>query len=158
MIFVDTREKENKHILNFFEKNGIEYQIKTLKFADYATDKNEFIRVERKKDIVEFAGNCGKNHVRFKKQLEKAKEANCRMIILIEQKFKLSELFMWKNFKAKPVYRNLKDGTIKKIEPINGKQIYAIVKKWCEKYDIEVRFCDKEWSGTIISEVLECKD
>ena len=40
IILCDTREKKNKSILNYFDKNGIDYIITKLDAGDYTLFKN----------------------------------------------------------------------------------------------------------------------
>ena len=36
VILIDTREKENSHITNYFDKKGIKYKKQALEFGDYS--------------------------------------------------------------------------------------------------------------------------
>lgn len=158
MILIDTREQANTHILRDFEKAGIidgcESFNEPIEFGDYySTETN--ITVERKKNLTEFAGNCGKGHARFKNELEKLKRSCGKMYILIEQDITYEEMESWVNPKGKIKYRKLRDGTVKPIRPMNGHQMKAICDRWLEQYDIEFIFCTKKQAGNKILELLE---
>ena len=87
MIQIDTREQNNKHIIKYFENMGVEYFCEKLDFGDYTNPLNENkVVIDRKKDLVEWAGNLGKGHQRFKAELERAKDCGYKVIVLIEQK------------------------------------------------------------------------
>lgn len=63
------------------------------------------ICVDRKKDLVEVAGNiCGKQHERFRNELIRAKENGIKLYVLIEEENikQLDEVQFWKS----PVYKS----------------------------------------------------
>ena len=61
MIYVDTREKKNEHIIRYFEKNGICYERKKLDVCDYTSGTGVWI--ERKQNLLELAGNITKENI-----------------------------------------------------------------------------------------------
>lgn len=83
VILVDTREKQNSHITESFDKNGIAYKKKALDYGDYSfmLPKNEALSiprdmyfnqkicVERKASLEEISGNLTKERDRFEKEL-----------------------------------------------------------------------------------------
>lgn len=83
IILVDTREKENLHITDSFDKNKIAYKKKALDYGDYsfmlpANEKLSIPRdmmfdkkvvVERKGSLEEISGNLTNNRDRFEKEL-----------------------------------------------------------------------------------------
>jgi len=94
-IIVDTREKENTHITNFFDKKKIKYINKSLDQGDYSfflPQNNELsiprdifynkqISIERKASLEELSNNFSQQRDRFEKEfcLYKGK-----MFLLIE--------------------------------------------------------------------------
>jgi len=98
IILIDSREKENSHILNYMAVNKISVKRKqTLKFGDYSfidhnTDYRNLIVIERKNSLDELALNLtsGKKdnpvnrRERFKNEFKRAKEAGAKMVLLIE--------------------------------------------------------------------------
>jgi len=95
VILIDTREKQNKHILKFLDYENIKYQSYTFKFADYsfmlpANKKlgiaedvyfdNRMV-IERKNSIEELCGNIGTNRERFKRELDKAGRSKFTLLI-----------------------------------------------------------------------------
>ena len=94
VILVDTREKSNAHIIEYFEKQGIKYEIKKLDYGDYSCyipvvenidnpmfDFREIISIERKADLNELAGNLTKGRERFENELKRVRG---KMILMIE--------------------------------------------------------------------------
>jgi hypothetical protein len=98
IILIDSREKENSHILNYMAVNKISVKRKqALKFGDYSfidhnTDYRNLITIERKNSLDELALNLtsGKKdnpinrRERFKNEFKRAKEAGAKMVLLIE--------------------------------------------------------------------------
>lgn len=154
IIAVDSREQSNSHIVRYFDKVGIEhYDSESLVCGDYYADGK--VVVERKRSLIEFANNCGKQHQRFKRELERARECGVKMYILIEQPMEYQDLAKWVNPKGKTKYRRLKDGTLKEIKPMNGLLMKRICDRWKEQYDIDFVFVDKRDSGEMIIKLLE---
>ena len=78
-IIVDTREQQNQHILNYFGKKKIKYEIKKLDAGDYsvkltacpemglARDCYIPVTIEKKNSIGELAGSSSRRKVRSRK-------------------------------------------------------------------------------------------
>lgn len=155
MIQIDTREQNNKHIIKYFENMGVEYFCEKLDFGDYTNPLNEKkVVIDRKKDLVEWAGNLGKGHQRFKAELERAKDCGYKVIVLIEQKLNYDDLKTWQNPMAVNKMRVLRDGTQVARPAMTGLQMWKICEKWKQKYDLNIWFCEKETSGSIIATCL----
>lgn len=75
-ILVDSREKENSHILNVFKEMEINYDDKNkLDVGDYMYSYNGVVGdviIERKNGLTELGRNVGKNRDRFKREFERA--------------------------------------------------------------------------------------
>ena len=103
-IIIDTREKEIDHIEKAFKKNNIDYIRRALPIGDYIVEGLggyvPNIVIERKASIDEIIGNLldkatvdenGNN--RFIRELIRAKRANKKFILLIEdEKFYINLL------------------------------------------------------------------
>lgn len=84
-IIIDTREKKYNHITSFFLTNNIPFKHAKLDFGDYAIEGYQNILViERKASIDEISGNFFKNRKRFENELQRAKDSNCRIKVLLE--------------------------------------------------------------------------
>lgn len=94
-IIIDTREKQIDHILKAFKKNNIDYIRRALPIGDYIIEGSNGhvpnVVIERKASIDELVGNLldtstkdenGNN--RFIRELIRAKKANKKFILLIE--------------------------------------------------------------------------
>ena len=99
-ILVDTREKANSHIIEFFNKKKIPYKIQKLDFGDYSCyipkgtiDKfttdiyftNDFV-IERKANIDEIASNLKDDAARLKKELAHLNMYQIKYLIYVEDK------------------------------------------------------------------------
>ena len=148
-IVSDTREKKNQHVLKYFEEHGVDYIIRKLDYGDYQDEEHTEICIDRKQNIAELAKNCTVEAERFKKELERAQRANSRLVILVEQnRYKdrdewvqvndIADLMLWSNPHT----------------TIRGEKVFRVLSAWVNKYDIEVRFCDKRVTGRKILEIL----
>lgn len=92
VILVDTREKENKHITDYFNQKGIRWATQALKYGDYTIKIespsayrdmyfNDLISIERKANLNELSGNLTRNRERFSDEFFRSKG---RMYLLIE--------------------------------------------------------------------------
>lgn len=147
-IQIDTREKAHAitRILEEFEAQGINYFSSKLYIADYMNLDNPLVFIDRKQNVAEIAQNATSGHKRFKAELERLKQLNAKMYILIEQdtvnrkKIKsLEDIILWKP----------------KFGKIVGEQIYRILASWQYKYNIEFVFCNKRDTGKDIIRLLE---
>ena len=89
VILVDSREKKNQHILDYFISNGIKYRREALNSGDYSfecnlTQYNKTICVERKNSLSEIAGNFTSHRDRFVREFERAKINDTKMHIVLE--------------------------------------------------------------------------
>jgi ERCC4-type nuclease len=150
-LIIDSREKPKaiEGILKVFDSNGINYEKSKLLFGDYMDFSRPQIVVDRKQNIAELAKNCTTDHDRFARELERAKKAGSRLVILVEQnRYKdrdkwvrvetISDLMLWSNPHT----------------TIRGEKIFRILSSWMAKYPIEVRFCDKRNTGKEILRII----
>ena len=151
ILMIDSREKPRAitKIIDYFQQHDIEYDTSKLYAGDYIRYDNPQLIIDRKQSIQELAMNCTKDHARFKRELEKVKVTNSRMIILVEQNSfsdrgkkqkveTIEDLILWS-----PTYGQ-----------ICGEEIYRVLSSWVSKYPIEVEFCSKRSTGKRIAEIL----
>jgi ERCC4-type nuclease len=86
MYTVDSREKKNQHILDYFDRHNIEYEIRKLDTADYWNDENPNVVIDRKRNLNEVAQNlCSPDSSRFWREIRRSCSEKKNMIILVEQ-------------------------------------------------------------------------
>ena len=95
VIIVDSREKSNKHITDYFDKHKIKYIKKALKCGDYSfcIEKNEKLSIlrdiyfdneiiiERKANIEELSGNFTTSRTRFEEEFSTSL-ANTKYLVI----------------------------------------------------------------------------
>ena len=95
IVLIDTREQKNKHIIDYLDKRGIEWQSQKLESGDYSikTKTNENIGlpeitlenlccVERKKTLDELIGNLTNGRDRFFREF---KRFNGKLVVVVEE-------------------------------------------------------------------------
>ena len=149
----DTREKKNQHVLSYFDKVGIKYEIAKLDFGDYMDVNRPYLSIDRKQNIAELAKNCTADHERFRRELERAQKANTTLVVLVEQnRYKdrdrwihvesVEDLMLWESPHT----------------TIRGEKVYRVLRSWMAKYPLRVEFCDKRSTGRRIYEIIYEED
>lgn len=151
LLLIDTREKPKaiQSIIKTVEERGVPYARTKLLFGDYADYGRPSIVIDRKQNIAELAKNCTWEHDRFRAELERAKAANARLIILVEQnRYKdrdkwihvesIEDIMLWSSPHT----------------TIRGEKVFRVLRAWMSKYDIDVQFCDKRQTGRKILEII----
>lgn len=148
-VLVDTREKRNEHILDYFDRKKILYTKKALDYGDYsfmlpANEKlsiprdlyfNNQIVVERKASLEEISGNLTKERDRFEKELCLAPKTK---VLLIEN----------------ANYSDIATGNYN--TQYNKKSFWASIHSFWFKYNIPVMFMpDNQYSGLFIRGFFE---
>ena len=145
VILVDTREKKNLHILNWFIENNIKYKNLKLDFGDYSfmIPKDEEIGVtedviykdkiaiERKNSLNEISGNFTRGRERFAREFKRAKEKGCDIRLVIEE----------------ADYSDIDKGKYSKMNP---KSMKGSIHSFDSKFDLPVVFIPKEYTGDYI--------
>ena len=149
VILVDTREKVNAHILEYFDKKGIAYKTKALDRGDYSfmIPKNEKLGiprdlyfmnkvvVERKGSLEELSGNLTNERDRFEKELCLAPKDK---VLLVEN----------------ANYSDIATGNYN--TKYNKKSYWGAIHSFWFKYNIPVFFMpDKQYSGLFIRGYFE---
>ena len=149
IILIDSREKQNTHITDSFDKNSIAYKKKALDYGDYsfAIPKNEALSIpkdlyfdkkvciERKASLEEISGNLTKERDRFEKELCLAPKTK---VLLIEN----------------ADYSDVVTGNYK--TQYNKKSFLASLHSFWFKYDIPIFFMpDNKYSGVFIRGYFE---
>ena len=144
MIIVDTREKSWEHIKSFFDKNGIDYEVKKLDTGDYSNTENPSVLIDRKANLQEVCSNLMKgkeNRTRFVKECQRAFSDHVRFIVLIEGTNckTIADVKGWKS----------------KYSKHTGKWLYDEMFRLFLAYNVEWLFCKKNETGKKILELLE---
>ena len=154
-ILVDSREKPKAitGILDYFERNGIEYEVSKLLFGDYMDYNRPQLVIDRKQNIADLAKNCTREHERFRRELERVSKTGSKLVVLVEQN-------RYKDRDEWVQVRQIVD-LIRWSSPhtmVRGEKIYRVLASWTAKYPVEVRFCDKRATGRMITKILYEED
>lgn len=147
VIIEDTRQQSGKHDIkhNWFVTHDISLVRSKLPFGDYAPVPK--ISIDTKRDMDEIAGNiCGKEHKRFINECKAARDAGCKLIILVENDLGISDVSQvhtWEN--PRSIYS---DGCIQ------GPRLQKAMETIQERYGVTFMFCSPEESAQRITELL----
>ena len=145
MIITDSREQKNAHILAYFKRNNIHYEIAKVDTGDYINTDNPLVAIEKKKDLAELCTNlCSSDKARFYREIRRAHDSGIKLIVLCENGGKiksLADVYSWKS----------------KYTKVTGKWLQSEIYKVSVAYNVEFIFCDKRSTGRIIAELLEVK-
>lgn len=149
MIQIDTREHAHaiRRILQTFDETGVEYFFSKLYVGDYQRLDNGLLVVDRKQNLAEIAGNFTQQHERFRSELERAKKAKIRVVVLCEhggQIRSIDDVAEWQNPRLK-----------ESPGAITGERMAKIMRTMSERYGVEWAFCDKRQTGRKIIEILK---
>jgi len=148
-ILIDTREQENSHITDYFDKKKVKYKSKALSYGDYSfcIPQNEALNiprdlyfdkqvmVERKGSLEELSGNFSKGRDRLEKEFALAP---------------LTKALMIENAN----YSDIVTGNYN--TQYNKKSFVATLHTFWFRYNIPVFFMpDNRFSGVFIREYFE---
>ena len=145
-IIEDTRQKKDLHEVKhkYWDNEHIVRIRSALPFGDYIAAPK--IAVDTKQNIHEIALNlcgAGKEKRRFSNECQRAKDAECQLVFLIEDPdyVSIDDLY------GKQIY--IHNGQI-----IPGDQLATAMHTVQNRYGCRFIFCDPKDSGKIISEIL----
>ena len=151
VIQIDTREKPKaiQKILRDFKDHDVKFYSSKMYVGDYGNPKRPDIVVDRKQNLSEICANVGSSkeeHERFRNEIIRANEIGIKVVVLIEHGhgFKtLEDIQWWDNPRLK-----------KSPHATTGDKLYKILSTMCDRYNMEVQFCDKQETGRRIREIL----
>lgn len=135
LIIVDTREKGNKKIINYFNRVEQDYIISKLDAGDYALYKDNSTIIDKKDGLLELSHNlCNTaEHERIKREIARAKEDGCKDFIFLIGESKINSVEDIKNWSS--VHTKVKGITLLKIM-CTMKQKYGVRFIICKKNDM----------------------
>lgn len=160
IIQVDSREQNNKHVLEQFDKLGVKYFVSKLYAGDYTLLHNQSIVIERKKDVLEIASCiCGDNHIRFRNEVIRSRDNGIKLYILIEDEY-IYNIDGVKYYQI-PHYKGnqYKDGKLihkrgEKRSQVNLEALAKAMRTMEEKYDCTFCFAKHNDFGKKVLELL----
>ena len=148
----DTRQKKDKHTIKheWFDNNGVGLVRCKLPFGDYAPIPP--ISIDTKEDMDEIATNiCSSKteHNRFINECKAAKNAGCKLYILVENEVGISDLSQ--------VHKWVNPRRIYSPNCVQGPRLQKAMETISERYDVTFLFCKPEEAGEIIKRLLDGK-
>jgi ERCC4-type nuclease len=139
----DTREKRNDHIKAYFDKHGIEYEIRKLDVGDYQIEGRPQISVDRKRNLQELSKNLmnAKDHSRFWKEVRRARDQKIKLFVLVEhggQIKSIEDVAKWTD----------------KYSGVSGRTLMEAIYRLHIGWNVEILFCSKQQTGKKIIEIL----
>ena len=164
----DTRNQVGRHRIknDWWAAHGVEVVRRKLDFGDYMrADGFSNISIDTKKDVQELAGNCGREHARFARELDRARDAGCRLYVLVEELEAYndrSKLAMWVcrtcrmcgEFRAKRCDPNRDKCRKRRSKPLNGAVLAKIMARLERDHGALFLFCRRGDSARVICDLL----
>lgn len=144
----DTRQQAGKHNIKHAYFDGADVGVVRCKlpFGDYAPVPP--VSIDTKKDMNEIAQNiCGNAHRRFINECKAARDAGCKLIILVENTVgikDISQVHIWQN--PRSCYSP---------NCVQGPRLQKAMETISTRYGTEFRFCEPEEAGGIIIQIIE---
>ena len=143
VMVVDTREKKNEHIIQYFEENKIPYVIDKLKSGDYSfflpnnpeLNVDRKFLIEKKNSLDELAGNFTVDRERFHREFQRLDEDETMHLLVEGATFKKMLAGSYRSSFAPNAY-------------------LASLLSFCIRYDINVWFCTPAETGELIYKIL----
>lgn len=143
LIIVDTREKGNKKILEYFDKVEQDYIVSKLDAGDYMIFKQNKTIIDKKDGLLELSHNlCNSaEHERIKREITRAKQTGCENFIFLIQDNKIKtaeDIKKWRSPYTK----------------VKGETLLKIMSTMRKKYNIRFIICEKKKMGGMIIKLL----
>ena len=147
---IDTRQHAGKHALKDarWEAIGQPTVRSKLAFGDYALVPP--VSVDTKNSIQELAMDITQEHERFRSECEGARDAGCRLVVLVENEDgvrDLDGLRKWREPEASFRKRRAKMRYC-------GSRIAAACETMRERYGVEFAFCAPEDAADFVLDIL----
>lgn len=167
ILYEDTRQQDGKHEAKhaWFAEHGIEVVRKKLDAGDYATDQSNIL-VDTKRGLAEVSMDVGRDHKRFAREMERARDAGYRLVILVEigAPYRTTkDVMRWTNDACKrcEFYRRLlcdpnASGRCRKYrsKPMRGMTMAKIIESMEREYDCRFEYVNPRYSARRICELL----
>ena len=141
MIYTDSREKKNEHVLEYLTQEGVPHEVRKLSVGDYMDSSRPGLSIDRKRNLEEISGNICTSDGRFWREVRRAHDEGVKLIVLIEHGGKI------KSIQDVPKWRS-------KYSRVTGDMLAREMYRIHIAYGVEFLFCDKRSTGRRILELL----
>lgn len=144
-LLVDTREQKTSALIKRLKLIGLPYERKKLDFGDYSAktivNGSEFsfdalFAIERKMSLDELCACYGKDRGRFAREFERARQAEAKIYLLVEN----------------ATWENALNGRYK--SKLHKNALTASLFAWLARYDCQLIFCKAESTPKIIKGII----
>lgn len=167
----DSRQQRGKHAEKhrWWADHGVTCleRCRALPFGDYVTDGSN-IAVDTKRDVRELAMDAGRDHARFRRELERARDAGWRLVVLTENRDGVrsaADLARWVNPTCRrcelahtghchPLDAGRCDMYGLRQRPLSGERFARMIATLSSRYGAVFEFCDPSRSAERICELL----
>jgi hypothetical protein len=167
IIFEDTRQQKGKHEAKrqWFESHGIELVRKKLDAGDYTADHSNIL-IDTKRSLSEVAMDVGRDHKRFAREMERARDAGYRLVVLVEVGFpyrSTEDVAKWVNDTCRrcDYYRRVlcdpnASGRCRRYrsKPMRGSTMAKIIQSMERDYGCRFEYVNPRYSARRICEIL----
>lgn len=166
-IIEDSRQQAGRHanVERWMRAHGVDFapRARALPFGDYMREGSN-VSVDTKQSMDELATNLGREHRRFAAECAKARDAGCRLVILVEAGEAYGEaaaVARWVGYRCRrcrlcnPLAREtrcLRSKTGRK--PMTGPRMLSIMRSMEDEYGVRFVFCSKQDTGRAICDLL----
>ena len=172
-IIEDTRQQAGKHETKhkWWAEHGHSIIRRKVDAGDYVADvPRPSISVDTKASLSEVATNISRNHQRFRREMQRARDAGVHLIVLVEtdEATTLADVVHWVNDEcvrcmyyctracdpaAKGKCSNPRHRK-SNVKPIQGERLARAMLTMSERYGCEFLFCSPGSSAQIITNLL----
>lgn len=141
---VDSREKVNAEVIEYFDLIQQPYFVSKVYAGDYINFSRPKVSIDLKASLLECSQNLGKDHARFLREVLRVKnEMRCDLVVLVREPLRsLEEVKAWSHERSQ----------------VKSETLYKIMRTMTERYGVLWRFCSRENAGQKILSILEWYD
>lgn len=163
-IYEDSRQQRGKHdhIEQWMRAHGVEFEprARALPFGDYMRDGSN-VSVDTKKDVQELVMDVGRDHARFARECERARDAGYRLVVLVESSARYNDeraLAGWTSTvcgrcrRCDP--RRSTGCRMRRAKPMQGAALVKILRTMTERHGVAFEFCPRRAAAQRICELL----
>lgn len=149
----DTRQQRGKHEAKhrWFDEHGVVSVSSGLYVGDYMVMGD--VSVDTKRDLEELCQCLDADHVRFRNEMVRARDAGVRLVILTENEdgvTDLESLALW----VEPYDEFVRRNGSGKARRRYGKRFAQACRTMTERYGAEFQFCTPAEAGRRVCEIL----
>lgn len=150
----DSRQQKGKHGIKaaHFESVGELVVRCALPVGDYQRPAR--VAVDTKKDIIELGMDVKKDHARFARECERARDLGTQLVILVENEDGVASLRDLEGWVESDKSFDKRNRTGKAVR-YTGKAIASACKTMHEKYGVRFGFCAPEEAGAKVLRILD---